>query len=217
MRVKIFSLIVMVFTFLGLTAQETTAEIQGIINDRSGTGLAGATVTAIHTPTGSKYITTSRKDGRFNLANLRVGGPYEVTTTFVGFQEIKRDDISLLIGQAYKVDFTLIEAAATLQDVTISVAKSDKIFNRSRTGSAEVVNRQQIERLPTINRSINDLTRLTPTANSNATYGTSSFGGRANSYNNLTVNGASFNNTFGLAAGLGGQTNSQPISIDARQ
>ena len=206
---------VMVFTCLGLAAQETTAEIQGMINDRSGNGLAGATITAIHTPTGSKYITTSRKDGRFNLANLRVGGPYEVTTTFVGFQESKRDDIFLLIGQAYKVDFALIEATATLQDVTISVSKSDKVFNRSRTGSAEVVSRQQIERLPTINRSINDLTRLTPTANSNATYGTSSFGGRANSYNNLTVNGASFNNTFGLAAGLGGQTNSQPISIDA--
>jgi hypothetical protein len=215
MRVKFLSLILLVMMSFGVSAQETTAEIQGIVTDSKGNGLVGASVTAIHTPTGSKYVTTSRKDGRFNLANLRVGGPYEVTTTYVGYQNIKRDDITLLIGQAYKVDFALVETSTTMQDVLLTVSKSDKVFNRSRTGSAEVVNRQQIERLPTINRSINDLTRLTPTANSNATYGTSSFGGRANSYNNLTVNGASFNNTFGLAAGLGGQTNSQPISIDA--
>lgn len=215
MRAKFLSLLVLVISYLGLAAQETTAEIQGIVVDSKGNGLVGTTITAIHTPTGSKYVTTSRKDGRFNLANLRVGGPYEVTATFVGYQDLKRDDITLLIGQAYKVDFNMVEASTTMQDVLLTVSKSDKVFNRSRTGSAEVVNRQQIERLPTINRSINDLTRLTPTANSNATYGTSSFGGRANSYNNLTVNGASFNNTFGLAAGLGGQTNSQPISIDA--
>ncbi len=200
---------------LGLQAQETTAEIQGIITEKNATPLIGATITAIHQPTGTKYTTTTRKDGRYNLANLRVGGPYEVTASYVGFKEEKQTDIFLLLGQSYKADFGLVSTTTDLKEVVVTATRSDKVFNKSRTGSAEVVNRQQIERLPTINRSINDFTRLTPTANSNATYGTSSFAGRANSYNNLTVNGASFNNTFGLAAGLGGQTNSQPISIDA--
>lgn len=215
MRSTLIVIFVICLFKITIYAQETTAEIQGFITDSKNNGLAGATITAIHLPTGSRYITTSRKDGRFNLANLRVGGPYEVLASYVGYQSTKKDDITLVIGQAYKLDFNLQENSKTLQDVIVNSVKSDKIFNRSRTGSAEVVNRQQIERLPTFNRSINDLTRLTPTANSNATYGTSSFAGRANSFNNLTVNGASFNNTFGLAAGLGGQTNSQPISIDA--
>ena len=64
--------------------------------------------------------------------------------------------------------------------------KSDKLFSKGRTGSAETITRTQIDRLPTINRSIQDFTRLTPSANG------SSFAGRSSSYNNLTVNGASF-------------------------
>ncbi|NDE78611.1 MAG: TonB-dependent receptor, partial [Chitinophagaceae bacterium] len=213
-RICLFILSILTFS-LSVFSQETTAEIQGLVSDKNASVLAGATITAIHQPTGTKYVTSSRKDGRFNLANLRVGGPYLVTCSFVGYKEDSKGDIFLIIGQTYKADFSLVSSTTVLQEVTVTTSRPDKVFNKSRTGSAEVINRQQIERLPTINRSINDFTRLTPTANSNATYGTSSFAGRPNSYNNLTVNGASFNNTFGLAAGLGGQTNSQPISIDA--
>lgn len=215
---KIASILTLLVLLLGsnsLMAQETTAEIQGLVSDDKGTALTGATIAATHTPTGTVYYTTSRKDGRYNLNNVRVGGPYTIKITFVGFKEDVQNDIYLTLGQVYRADFKLAAASTDLKEVTVSAKKSDKVFNKGRTGSAEFINRQQIDRLPTVNRSINDLTRLTPTANSNATYGTSSFAGRANSYNNLTVNGASFNNTFGLAAGLGGQTNSQPISIDA--
>jgi hypothetical protein len=194
-------------------AQETTSEIQGVVTGDKGTGLEGATVVATHLPTGTHYSTSTRKDGRYNLPNLRVGGPYELTASFVGFGTEKRSDITLTLGTAFRADFAMTSTEGALSEVTVTTGS--RVFSRSRTGSAESINRQQIERLPTVNRSINDLTRLTPTANSNATYGTSSFAGRNNSYNNLTVNGASFNNTFGLAAGLGGQANSQPISIDA--
>jgi hypothetical protein len=194
-------------------AQETTSEIQGVVTGDKGTGLEGATIVAIHLPTGTHYSTSTRKDGRYNLPNLRVGGPYELTASFVGYGTEKHSDIMLTLGTAFRADFTMTSTEGALSEVTVTAGS--RVFSRSRTGSAESINRQQIERLPTVNRSINDLTRLTPTANSNATYGTSSFAGRNNSYNNLTVNGASFNNTFGLAAGLGGQANSQPISIDA--
>ncbi|MBC7850079.1 MAG: TonB-dependent receptor [Chitinophagaceae bacterium] len=192
-----------------LEAQETTAEIQGLVTDEKGVVLAGATIAAVHTPTGTSYSTTARKDGRYNLPNVRVGGPYTITTSYVGFKMSEVKDIMLALGQVYKADVQLSVSSVDLTEVVIAARRSDKVFNRGRTGSAEFVSRQQLDRLPTINRSIADFTRLTPTANGG------SFGGRNSSYNNLTVNGASFNNTFGLSGSLGGQTSSQPISIDA--
>jgi hypothetical protein len=210
----IFSVIfVLCLSVLQTIAQETTSEIQGVVRDASGTGLQGATITATHLPTGTVYSTTTRKDGLYNLANVRVGGPYQVRVSYVGFSEETQSDISLALGTAFKADFALTAAASTLTEVTVSTTRSDRVFSRSRTGSAEIITRQQLDRLPTINRSIQDFTRLTPTANTTGVG--SSFGGRSGSYNNLTVNGASFNNTFGLSGTLGGQTASQPISIDA--
>jgi Carboxypeptidase regulatory-like domain len=188
-------------------AQETTSDIQGFVSDGK-TGLAGATIVATHTPTGTVYTTTSRKDGRYNFANVRVGGPYEIKVTFVGFKEDKQSNINLSLGQAYTADFNL-KTAGDLTEVVISVGRQNKVFNNSRTGSQEIINRTQIERLPTINRSLQDFTKLEPTANG------LSFGGRSNQYNNLTVDGANFNNSFGLSGTLGGQTGSQPISLDA--
>lgn len=190
-------------------SQETTSELQGVVTGENGQALQGATITAVHTPTGTRYTTSSRTDGRYNLPNVRVGGPYEVTVSFVGFQAGRQSDINLILGTAYKADFRLASSAGSLTEVTIAATRSDRVFSRSRTGSAEIINRTQIDRLPTINRSLQDFTRLTPSANG------SSFAGRSSSYNNLTVNGAAFNNTFGLSGTLGGQTNSQPISLDA--
>ncbi len=210
MRKMKFSLLTMLMTLLGFgaLAQETTSEIQGIVTDGT-TGLGNASITAVHTPTGTKYTTTSRKDGRYNLPNLRVGGPYTLTVTFVGFKPEHQDNITLLLGQAYNADFKMTSNAATLNEVVVSGNRQNKIFSNNRTGSQEVINRTQIERLPTISRSLQDFTKLEPTSNG------LSFGGRSNQYNNVTVDGANFNNSFGLSGTLGGQTGSQPISLDA--
>ena len=200
---------ILLLACINVFSQETTSELQGVVTGENGQGLQGATITAIHLPTGTKYTTSARSDGRYNLPNVRVGGPYEVTATFVGFQQVRQSDITLSLGTAYKADFRLLSSAGNLTEVTVSATRSDRVFSRSRTGSAEVITRSQIERLPTVSRSLQDYTRLTPSANGN------SFAGRSSSYNNLTVNGASFNNTFGLSGTLGGQANSQPISLDA--
>ncbi len=211
MQFKNLLLFFMVFTgcvFKGLT-QETTSEIQGVVQDATGAGLQGATVVAVHVPSGTHYATTTRKDGLYNLPNARVGGPYTVTASFVGFSEEKLDNITLLLGQDYKADFKLQSQSQQLTEVVVTGSRQGKVFNTSHTGSQEIVNRTQIERLPTINRSLQDFTRLTPTANGLA------FAGQSNQYNNVTVDGANFNNSFGLSSTLGGQTNSQPISLDA--
>ena len=189
-------------------AQETTSDIAGLVS-ASGNPVAGASVTALHSPTGTKYVTSTRKDGRFNLPNLRVGGPYVITVSYLGYQEEKQDNVFLTLGQEFKADFNLTPSTKTLDEVVVKTTRQDKIFNNSHTGSQEVITRNQIERLPTISRSWQDFTRLTPSANG------LSFGGRSNAFNNVTVDGANFNNAFGLQPTLGSQTGSQPISIDA--
>jgi hypothetical protein len=191
-----------------LFAQETTSQILGTVSDSS-TGLPGATVVALHQPTGTKYSTTTRKDGRFNLPGLRIGGPYQLTITYVGFKEEKQENITLTIGQDFTADFVLTPEARQLKEVVIATTRQNKIFNNSHTGSQEIITRSQIEQLPTVNRAVSDFTRLEPTSNG------LSFSGITASYNNITVDGADFNNSFGLSGTLGGQANAQPIGLDA--
>ena len=197
----------MLFPFI-VKAQETTSEITGLITSGQAP-LQGATVTAIHTPSGTKYVTTTRNDGRYNLANLKVGGPYVITISYVGYKQQEQDSVNLLLGQEFKADFAMQQESSALTDVVVTTSNQNKVFNNSHTGTQEIISRNQLERLPTINRSLQDFTRLTPQANGLA------FGGQSNQYNNVTVDGANFNNSFGLSGVLGGQTNSQPISLDA--
>ncbi|HTS44912.1 MAG TPA: carboxypeptidase regulatory-like domain-containing protein [Puia sp.] len=197
-----------VLSVLSVIAQETTSEILGTISDGK-TGLPGATVTALHVPTGTKYTTTTRKDGRFNLPGLRIGGPYTISVTYVGYKSAQQDNVTLVLGQDFTSDFTLVPEAKELTEVIVPATRQNKIFNNSHTGSQEIVTRAQIERLPTINRSIQDFSKLEPTANG------LSFSGTNPGYNNVTVDGADFNNSFGLASTLGGQANAQPIALDA--
>ncbi|MDE3143342.1 MAG: TonB-dependent receptor, partial [Bacteroidota bacterium] len=205
---KILTLFLAVCFTVTLMAQETTSEIQGVVSDGNNL-VAGAVITATHNPTGTKYVTTSRKDGRYNLPNVKVGGPYTITVSFVGYKIEKQEGIILALGQEFKADFSLELTTNNLADVTVKAIRNDKVFNNNHTGSQEIISRTQIEQLPTINRSIQDFVKLEPTANG------LNIGGRSSQYNNMTVDGANFNNSFGLAPVLGGQTNSQPISLEA--
>ncbi|MEP6615257.1 MAG: carboxypeptidase regulatory-like domain-containing protein [Ginsengibacter sp.] len=208
-KIKYILTLVCAMTGLSVFAQETTSEIHGAVVDGNGIPLSGATVVTVHEPTGTRSTTTTRKDGLYNLSNLKVGGPYKIDVTYIGFKSDKKENIQLLLGQDYRADFKLIAETKELTNVVVTSSRADKIFNSSHTGSQEIISRSQIERLPTINRSLQDFTKLSPTSNG------LSFGGRSSQYNNVTVDGANFNNAFGLSGTLGGQTNAQPISIDA--
>jgi len=204
---KLMLLMVMfAFSFVA-KAQETTSEIQG--NVLAGKEvITGATVQAIHQPTGTKYTTSTRADGRYNLPNLKIGGPYVVTVSFVGFKTETQKDITLLLGQAHKANFSLVASSTTLKEVVVTSGQS-KVFNSSRTGSQETISRRMIDGVPTINRSWKDLVKLVPSQNG------LSFGGISSQLNNITLDGANFNNSFGLAGDIGGQAGAQPISLDA--
>ena len=202
-------ILVILIAAIKVNAQETTAEIQGLITVGNA-GVAGANIIAIHQPSGTKYVTTSRNDGRYNLSNLKIGGPYLLEVSYVGLKTEKQEDINLLIGQAFKANFKLIEKSNTLKEVVVSSTKQDKTFNNSRTGSQETFSRSVIAATPTVTRSWKDIVKLVPTANG------LSFGGQSAQLNNVTIDGANFNNSFGLGDGtIGGQTNQTALSLDA--
>lgn len=204
-RVIHFAILATVFAAAGI-AQVTTSEIVGNVVDQNGAAVAGATVTAVHEPSGTKYSTVTNGQGRYTLPALRVGGPYVVSVTQSGFTEQKREGITIGLGNASTVDFSL-GVANVGAEVTVT---SDMTFNETRTGAATNVSRDVIETLPSFNRSITDFTRLAPQAGSNG-----SFAGQDNRMNNITVDGSYFNNSFGLRA-LPGQTSGvSPIAIDA--
>jgi hypothetical protein len=190
-------------------AQETTSEIQGMISNSNQEPLPFVTVVATHMPTGTKYGTTTREDGRYNLPNLKIGGPYSIEVSFVGLENKRQDDIMLFLGQTFKANFVLKEASTQVDEVIV-LGEQNKTFNSSRTGSQETVGRAGIEVFPTVSRSWKDIIKLVPSQNN------LSFGGMSSQLNNVTVDGANFNNSFGLGDGtLGGQTGAQPISLDA--
>ena len=188
--------------------QVTTASITGLITDEKGEPLPGASILALHTPTGTSYGTATQVNGRFNIQNMRVGGPYSVTVSFVGYKDFKTENISLSLGEGYNITTKLATTEVQLAEVSV-FANQNPILNSDRTGAATNINRDLILRMPTISRSISDLTRLTPQSNG------LSFAGRSSAYNNFTVDGALLNNVFGLNSTVGGQTNAQPISLDA--
>src|SRR6185295_14445570 len=160
----------------------TTASINGIIKDKKGEVLPGANIIAVHQPTGSQYGTMARVDGRFTIPNAKVGGPYKITVSFIGFETEERDNIFLTLGNSTDVDFAMTESGTQLQEILVVSSKSD-VFNSDRTGASTNISNQEITRLPTISRSFNDYVRLTPQANANG------FGGRSDGYNNITVDG----------------------------
>ncbi len=190
-------------------AQVTTSNISGVVYDNANQLLPGANVSAVHTPTGTSYGGITNFDGRFSLVNLRVGGPYRITISYVGFKKQLIDDVYLQLGQTFNIDVVMVEEDNQLEEVVITSNKSST-FGSERTGAETSVGRRELKALPTISRSAQDFTRLEPTASGN------SFGGRNDQFNNFSLDGSIFNNPFGLdAATPGGQTDAQPISLDA--
>ncbi|HAI77012.1 MAG TPA: cell envelope biogenesis protein OmpA, partial [Microscillaceae bacterium] len=134
----------------------TTANLVGLVTDDSGSPLPGATVIAVHEPSGTQYGTISLNDGRFHFPNLRVGGPYKVTISFVGFNDKVEENIFLSLGQTYSLDASLVEGVE-LNAVEI-LAKESDVMNADRTGAATNISQEQIQSLPTIARSLQDFT-----------------------------------------------------------
>ncbi len=202
-------IILLLFISGFISAQITTSSISGVVVDDANMELEGANVVAVHVPTGTTYGVVTNQDGRFNMVNMRVGGPYTVSISYIGFNEQNFEDIFLTLGKSETISFAMIPDSQELDNVVVTASASD-VFSSDRTGAKTSVGRRQLSTLPSISRSASDYTRLEPTASNG------SFGGRNDQFNNYSLDGAIFNNPFGLdAATPGGQTEAQPISIDA--
>jgi len=210
MKIKLLilcSLILVIST--SVYAQTTTSKITGTITEKTGEALFGANIMALHTPTGTISGTTAQINGRYTLANLRIGGPYTITISYVGFESQKITNVFLTLGKTTNIDVVLSNDTNLLDEIVISSGKNT-VFNNGRTGAQTSIRSKDLRTLPTISRSASDFTRLDPAASGG------SFGGRNDQYNNFTLDGSIFNNPFGLdAATPGGQTGSQPVSLDA--
>ena len=189
-----------------LQAQVTTSSITGFVKSDKGAALQGATVTAVHQPSGTKYITVTKKDGNFTLPNTLTGGPYKLTVEHVGYSPQTIDNITLSLGEPYTADINMAINATVLNEVVIAAARAN---NKAKTGASTIFNSRQLTTLPSITRSITDFTRLTPQANGN------NFAGRDGRFNNLQVDGANLNNNFGLSTDPLPGGGASPVSLDA--
>ena len=192
-----------------LFAQVTTSSMSGYIKNSKGEALAGSSIKLVHTSTGTVYTTASGKDGRFNFVNLIPGGPYNIEITYVGYNNYTESGINLPLGENTRLDAALNSSVSTIAEVVVVGTST----TRKKTGASTSVSKERIAALPTLSRSIQDYTRLTPQANG------ISFGGMNNRFNNITIDGAVNNDVFGLSGSgtPGGQASTTPISLDAIQ
>lgn len=188
----------------------TTSTLGGLVTASEGAAPAEAIIVALHVPSGTTYRAVARSGGVYNIPNMRVGGPYRVTATAIGFQPRVEENVFLSLGQTFRLDFAMIRQAVQLAELSV-VGARDEVLNAGRNGAATFIDPAKVTMLPSIKRSTRDLTRLDPRSDGNF-----SFGGRNWLYNNVSLDGSYFNNSFGLDdPAPGGPANAEPVPFDA--
>jgi hypothetical protein len=187
----------------------TTSSLSGNITDSKGEALPGASIVAIHVPSGTQYATMTDNAGNYRIQNMRIGGPYTVTVSFIGYKSNSYTEITLKLGETYIQDGQLTETTTTLNEVIVTSGLKNSILSSEHSGTQTNVSSRDLAILPTINRSLVDFSKYTPQSQGN------SFSGRDGRFNTITVDGAAFNNNFGLSSNPLPGGNAQPISMDA--
>ena len=207
MSKRLLFMVMMLTSVLTLMAQVTTSALSGKVTMAdTKEEVIGATIQAIHEPSGTKYAAVTNSNGRFTIQGMRNGGPYSVAISYIGYETKTFRNIVLELGETYNLNALLSEDANELTEIVVS-GKASK-FAAEKTGASTNINQRTIQELPTINRSIGDLAKLSPYYG-----GSNSFGGMNGKMSNFTLDGANLNNNFGLNSSLPGGGN--PISMDA--
>ena len=195
--------------FVGVTAfaQLTTSSLNGLVADASGEPVIGAAVIATHTESGTSYATVTNNEGRYYINGMRAGGPYKVEVSCLGYRTVAFTDVTLQLAESLSLNAKLEDDAQMLSEAIV-ISDATSKFAAEKTGAATNISNRQIAGLPTVSRSITDVTRLSPYGGNGM-----SFAGADGRTANFTVDGANFNNNFGLSSNLPG--GGSPISIDA--
>ena len=212
MKKTVLLMLLFLTTMFSGFAQVTTSAISGVVKTEDGGTLPGATVQVIHVPTGTKYGATTNQAGKYVIPAVRVGGPYKIVVSFVGFKSGVLDDINTSLGVTTNADLLLVEEATALGEVVVTAAPRNGTFSKERTGAAQQFSRRELTSVPiTGARTIDGITKYNPFGNG------SSFGAQDSRLNNFTIDGSQFNNNFGLgsSAQAGGRTGASAISLDA--
>ncbi len=195
-----------------VNAQVTTSSMSGKITDSNNEVIIGATIQAIHEPSGTFYGGVTNTDGRYSIQGLRAGGPYSVKISYIGYETLVFSKVTLVLGQTTDISAVLKESTSQLEEVVI-VGRAP--FDANKTGAAASINSEQISRMPSITHGIADIVRLNPQV-SVSNSGAMSFAGANNRYNSFQIDGAMNNDVFGLTSNgsNGGQAGSQPVSME---
>lgn len=208
-RMRSFLVVVMLLITATMSAQVTTASMSGKVTAQD-EPIIGATIVAIHEPSGTRYGTVTNVSGQFNLQGMRTGGPYKVEITYVGYQSAIYTGIQLSLGENYVLNVSLKESSELLDEVVVTASKNSNMKS-DRAGAITNIGEEQMAMLPAINRSMNDVMRLTPQgANTGNGF---AVGGGNYRQSSVTVDGAAFSNAFGIGSNLPG--GGSPISLDA--
>jgi len=205
-----FLLLFLAMSITGFS-QITTSTISGIVKNGKGEVLSDVTIHALHEPTGTNYYSKTNKSGAFVIPSVRVGGPYTVHASSVGFRKGELKDVNTSLGLTENVEFILVEESTQLKEVVV-IANKGGIFSKEKTGAAQQFSRRELTSIPiTGARTIDGITKYNPFGNGN------SFGAQDSRLNNFTIDGSQFNNNFGLgsSAQAGGRTGASAISLDA--
>ena len=210
--------VALLFSATAFSQGVTTSAIGGKVSDNAGEPLLGASIVAVHVPSGTVYGAATDFDGFYRISGMRTGGPYKVTISYVGFNDDVREGVYLNLGSTNQINVQMVEAATALDEVVVT-AVSNGVFGSNKTGTETNISQRQVATTPAASRSIADFVRLTPQAQlSEGDDGFSiSLAGQNNRYNAIYIDGAVNNDVFGLAGSgtNGGQTGVNPLSVDA--
>lgn len=204
-QMRLFFAALMSLTAAAMNAQVTTSAMAGHVSDEQGEDVISALVRVVHQPSGTTYSAITNADGRWAIQGMRVGGPYEVEITYIGYADRTIEDITLQLGETYNINVSLSEDVTELGEVVVTGTRSK--FAAEKTGATTNISNAQMMSLPTVSRSISDIARVSPYANGMG------FAGGDGRSTNFTLDGANLNNNFGLSSTLPG--GGMPISMDA--
>ncbi len=209
MKKKLTALIALMLSIFGF-AQETTGRLQGTLKDNNDNSVPFANIILIDTETNFTYGAISKENGFYRLTNIPPGVSYTISISFLGYKTISQTNLVINLGSTTVKNFVLQEESTTLQEVVVTAETVPK-----KNGNETLLSRKTIKATPTINRSIQDLTKNLPENNLN------SFGGASNRFNNLNIDGIANNDIIGFqepASGASGSSaNGTPGSLSRSQ